>query len=506
VGTGGISSRLAAVILNRKGAAVKQIDEDERVMNASVLQDEVRRVFALQQAHRPAVAQASATARLAKLEKLRAAIVSHRDALCAAMWRDFHRPAAEVQLTEIQPTLIELSHVRKYLAEWMRPQPVDAPWVLMNTRSEIRYEPRGVVLILAPWNYPFGLVITPLIAAVAAGNCAIVRPSEKVPETAAVIAQIIRDAFDENEVACFTETGTDLASTLLTLPFDHIFFTGSPRVGRLVMSAAATHLSSVTLELGGKSPLIVDDTADAAKAGQRAAWGKYVNAGQTCIAPDYALVHEGRLAAFVDAAKQTIEKFYGRSEEERQASTSYARAIDDGAFLRLRTILDDAAAAGARVEIGGRVEPAERYIAPTILSNVTWDSPAMREEIFGPILPVVTFRSVDEAIDGINRQGKPLALYMFSGSQANVARVLQHTSSGGVAINTVMTHFANPHLPFGGVGESGQGSYHGWHGFKAFSHERSVLTQVRGGMIGMFDPPYTGKTSFLLKLLGRVIR
>ena len=474
-------------------------------MTVPPLPDDVRRLFALQQAHRWTVAQSTAKDRIARLDRLRAAILAHKDVLCAAMWRDFRKPPAEAQLTEIQPTLIELGHVRKHLAEWMQPRPAGAPWVLMSTRSEIRYEPRGVVLIMAPWNYPFGLVVTPLIAAVAAGNCVIVRPSEKVPETAAIVARIIGDAFDTREVACVVEQGTDLASALLTLPFDHVFFTGSPRVGRLVMTAAAAHLSSVTLELGGKSPLIVDETADAEKAGERAAWGKYVNAGQTCIAPDYAIVHERALPSFVEGAKQAIATFYGRTEDERQTSASYARAIDNDAFARLKAMLDDATAEGARVEIGGRTDPAERYIAPTILTGVGWTSPAMREEIFGPILPVITFQSLDEMTEAVNRRGKPLALYMYSRSQSNIERVLRQTSSGGVAINTVMLHFANPHLPFGGVGESGQGSYHGWHGFRTFSHERSVLTQARRGALGMFDPPYTRRTNFLLKALGRII-
>jgi aldehyde dehydrogenase (NAD+) len=422
------------------------------------------------------------------------------------MWQDFHKPAAEVELLEIQPTLIELNHVRANLAQWMQPERVRAPWILLRSRSEVHYEPRGVVLIMAPWNYPFGLVLTPLIAAVAAGNCAIVRPSEKVPHTGEVLTRIIRQAFDEQEVACFTERGTELAEELLTFPFDHVFFTGSTRIGRVVMKAAADHLASVTLELGGKSPAIVDDTAKIAHAASRIVWGKCVNAGQTCIAPDYALVHESVAAEFIDAAKRTIARFYGSTEEARQSSPYFPRAIDPGAFARLKSLLDDSISAGGRIEIGGKVDPRERYIAPTVLTNVGWSSPAMREEIFGPILPVLTFSSVDEVIERVNERAKPLTLYMFSRSQPNIDRVLQRTSSGAAAINTVVVHYANPHLPFGGVGESGQGSYHGWYGFRAFSHERSVFTQRAGGAIGLFDPPYERKTQWLLKMLGQLIR
>jgi aldehyde dehydrogenase (NAD+) len=468
--------------------------------------DEISRVFALQRTNCSAVARQTAAERVARLEKLAKAINRHAAGLCDAMWQDFHKPPAEAELTEIRPALIELRHVQSRLGEWMEPVAADAPWVLGGTRSEVRYEPRGVVLIMAPWNYPFGLVITPLVAAVAAGNCAIVRPSEKVPHTAAVVARIIAEAFDEREVACFTEAGTEMAAGLLELPFDHIFFTGSPRVGRMVMSAAAKHLSSVTLELGGKSPLVVDDTADVESAGERAAWGKYVNAGQTCIAPDYALVHRAVMPRFVAAARRAVEQFYGASEEDRRTSASFARAIDAGAFSRLTKMLDDATAAGARVEIGGRSDAADRYIAPTILTNVGWDSPAMREEIFGPILPVVPFESLDEAIGAINRSGKPLALYVFSKSQANIDRVVRGTSSGGVAVNTVMVHFANPHIPFGGVGESGQGSYHGWYGFREFSHERAVLTQTRRPLLRLFDPPYTKRTELLMKFFKKIVR
>jgi aldehyde dehydrogenase (NAD+) len=470
------------------------------------MMDEVRRVFALQQLARRRVAQSTATDRVAKLERLRNAIETHRAAVADAMWKDFHKPAAEVELLEIQPTLLELAHVRSNLADWMNPEAVRAPWILLRSRSEVRYEPRGVVLILAPWNYPFGLVLTPLIAAVAAGNCAIVRPSEKVPHTADVITRIIRQAFDEQEVASFTEHGTELAEGLLTLPFDHIFFTGSERVGRIVMKAAADHLASVTLELGGKSPAIVDETADVGHAAARIVWGKCVNAGQTCIAPDYALVHERVAHDFIEGAKRTIARFYGSTEEARQASPHFPRAIDQGAFARLKALLDESVRAGSRVEIGGRVEPRERYVAPTVLANVGWDSPAMREEIFGPILPVLTFSGLDEAIERVNERAKPLTLYVFSHSQPNIDRVLSRTSSGGVAINTVVVQYANPYLPFGGVRESGQGSYHGWYGFRTFSHERSVFRQKPGGPIGLFDPPYGRKTQWLMKALARVIR
>jgi aldehyde dehydrogenase (NAD+) len=466
---------------------------------------EARRIFALQQAHRWQVARSTAAERAAKLARLKDAIVSHREAVHAAMWADFHKHAVEVELTEIAPALLDLDHARSHLAGWMQPSHVGGHWLLAGTRSEVRYEPRGLVLIMAPWNYPFGLLVTPLIAAVAAGNCAILRPSEKVPHTAAVLQRIVRHAFDEREVACVTEPGIAVAQALLAMPFNHVFFTGSTSMGRRVMTAAAAHLATVTLELGGKSPLIVDETADVGAAGERAAWGKFVNAGQTCIAPDYAVVHERVLGAFLEAATDAIARFYGPTEEARQASPYLARIIDTAAFERLSTLLADSVAAGARVHVGGRVDPAERYIAPTILTNVTWDTPAMREEIFGPILPVLTYSSLDDVIARINTRGQPLALYVFSRNDAFIERVLEKTASGATSVNQVLLHFANPNLPFGGVGESGQGSYHGHSGFRTFSHERGIMKQGRFSLMRALYPPYGAFARRAVKLLARLI-
>jgi aldehyde dehydrogenase (NAD+) len=467
--------------------------------------DDARRIFALQQAHRWDVGRSTAAERAAKLARLRDAIVSHREAVYEAMWADFHKHAVEVELTEIAPTLIDLDHARRNIATWMEPSRVAGHWLLAGTRSEVRSEPRGVVLVMAPWNYPFGLLMTPLIAAVAAGNCAILRPSEKVPRTAAVLQRTVRQSFEEREVACLTEPGITVAQALLGMPFDHMFFTGSTAMGRRVMTAAAEHLATVTLELGGKSPLIVDETADVTRAAERAAWGKFVNAGQTCIAPDYAVVHERVVDRFLAAAADAVARFYGPTEEARQASPYLARIIDDRAFERLAALLKESLASGARAAIGGRVEAAERYIAPTILTNVTWDAPSMRQEIFGPILPVLTYSSSDEVIARINARGKPLALYVFSRNDAFVDRVLEKTSSGATSVNQVLLHFANPNLPFGGVGESGQGSYHGHSGFRAFSHERAVMRQGRPAMIRMLYPPYGRFVRRVVKLLGRMV-
>jgi len=464
----------------------------------------VRRVFELQQANRWNVARTTAAERIAKLKRLKAALVRHREALYTALFADFRKHRTEVEIFEIQPTLSELNHTIKHLKRWMRPSKVATPLTLLGTRSEIRYEPKGVVLILAPWNYPVNLLLSPLIAAVAAGNCAVVRPSEKTMHTGRVLADIIADAFPEQEVALVAGE-IEVANALLELPFDHFFFTGSTHIGRKVMAAAAKHLAGITLELGGKSPVIVAD-ADVNQAAERIVWGKFVNSGQTCVAPDYVLVHEEQSHAFVDAAKAALASLYGATETARQANRDLCRVIDDRGFERLAAALDATIKGGACVETGGTISAAERYIAPTILSAIPDESAIMREEIFGPILPVLTYRTLDEALAFVNERPKPLAMYIFSQQQKVVERVLEQTTAGGTVVNNVVIHLANPHLPFGGVGESGQGSYHGFFGFRTFSHERAVLRQRGFSLAPLFYPPYTTRTHLLARLLAYINR
>ncbi len=471
-------------------------------MHASM--DDARRIFELQRARRWEAAASTAAERVEKLRRLKKSLVRHREALHEAMLADFHKPASEVELTEVHPTLHEINHTIRHVGRWMRPRRAKTPWLLAGTRSEIRYEPRGVVLILAPWNYPVLLLLTPLAAAIAAGNCAIVRPSEKVPHTSRVLGEIIRDAFDERDVALLTGD-VPFANSLLELPFDHVFFTGSTKIGRHVMVQAARHLASVTLELGGKSPAIVDETADVKRAAERVMWGKCINAGQTCVAPDYVLVHESRAAEFVTRAKETLDRFYGTTAEARRESPDFCRIVDDAGFARLVSLLDRTVAAGAHVAVGGDRRAEDRYIAPTLVTNVPDHAPLMREEIFGPILPVITFRTLDEAAARIDRTGKPLALYLFTKRAEHVERVLGRTSSGGAVVNNVVIHLANPNLPFGGVGESGLGSYHGVFGFRAFSHERSVLRQGPASTFHRVYPPYAPAVRRLVGMLSRAL-
>jgi len=463
---------------------------------------EVRRLFAAQQANRWRVARSTVAERRAKLARLAAAIAARRGEIAAAAHADFRKPAAEVELSEVHAMLAEIRHARRHLGRWMRPRRVGTPLLLLGTSSEVRREPRGVVLILAPWNYAFSLVIDPLVAAVAAGNCAILKPAEKAPHTSALLKRFISDLFDESEVAV-VEGGAETAEALLALPFDHVFFTGGARVGRSVMAAAARHLSSVTLELGGKSPVLVDETADVRAAAERVVWGKFWNAGQTCVAPDYVMVHRSRETEFLAEAKRALAAFYGAGEDARAATPDLCRVVDDEHLERLRGLLEAAVAAGATVVAGGAVDPVSRYLAPTLLAGVSLEMTVMREEVFGPILPVLTWTDLDEALSRIRPLGKPLALYVFSRSRAAVEHVLSHTTAGGTAVNTVLMHYANPNLPFGGVGESGMGSYHGAYGFRAFSHERAVMRQRWPALARFFFPPYSGP---LPRLALRILR
>jgi len=459
---------------------------------------EAARIFAAQQRNRWRVARSGARERSATLERLAAAIAAQRVGIATARYADFRKPAAEVELTEIHPVLAEIKVAARNLEAWMRPRPVRTPLLLAGTSSEVRSEPRGVVLILAPWNYAFSLVVAPLVAAVAAGNCAILKPSEKTPATSAFLKRFVAEVFDEAEVAV-VEGGVEAAEALLALPFDHVFFTGGTRIGRTVMAAAARHLASVTLELGGKSPTIVDETADVRAAAERVVWGKFVNAGQTCVAPDYVLVHASRAAEFVAEAKRALDARYGPAGPGRAATADYCRIVDAGHFARLADVLDRSVAAGAHVEAGGERDEGERYLAPTILSGVTFDSPMMEEEIFGPILPVLSYTDLDTALERLRALGKPLALYIFSRSEPAVEHILANTTAGGTAVNATMLQYGNPHLPFGGVGASGHGSYHGIHGFRTFSHERAVLRQRGPSLARFLFPPYRG----LIHAIGR---
>jgi aldehyde dehydrogenase (NAD+) len=467
------------------------------VTHALPADDRIERLYRAQRANQAAVKRTTADERIAKLRKLRAAIVEREAAIRDAIHKDFRKSATEVDLTEVYATLVEIKDAIGSLRRWMKPQRVPTPMSLFGTRSWVHHEPRGVVLIIAPWNYPFQLAIAPLVAAIAAGNCVIVKPSELTEHTSALLAELLGAVFSEDEVAV-VEGGPAETQRLLTLPFDHFFFTGSTRVGRIVAEAAARHLASTTLELGGKSPAVIDDSADLATAANRLVWGKFVNAGQTCIAPDYVMVSERNKGPLVAELRRAIGDMYGTTEEARRASPDLCRVINGRNFDRLKKMLDDTVRQGAKVDVGGTTDAAERYIAPTVLTDVKPDAPVMAEEIFGPILPVLTYHRLDEVAPFITARDKPLALYVFGSDQRAIDSIVASTTAGGTCINNTLVHFANPHLPFGGVGPSGTGNYHGYYGFKAFSHERAVLQQGRFDALRTIYPPYGPKVTRML--------
>ncbi len=454
-------------------------------------------IFQAQQNNRWAMAQTTFKERKTLLRALKKEIILRREEIKEALYQDFRKPYAESELTEIHTSIDEINFSLSHLKKWMKPKKVKTPLVLMGSKSYIEYTAKGVVLVLAPWNYPFQLLINPLVAAIAAGNCVIARPSEKTPATAAILEKIISTVFPAN-VATVVVGEIELAEKLLKLPFDHIFFTGSTNVGKKVMQAAAVNLTPVTLELGGKTPVIIDYDVNLEDCVQKVFWGKFMNAGQTCVAPDYVYIHEKHKARFIELFKAEIEKRFGESSSERLNSKDFARIVDVAAFQRLAGKLE-----GEKNLLNDDSVEGDRYIAPTLLTDVRVDSPVMQDEIFGPILPLLTYVNVDTVIDYINRNTKPLALYIFTKRNIFIEKVLENTTSGGVAINHVVLHLANPHLPFGGVGHSGMGSYHGEFGFKTFSHERSVMKQGRFTMSKLYFPPYN---TFMSKMAFRILR
>ena len=438
---------------------------------------EIERVFALQKAHQWQMKASTAEQRKARLQKLKNAVEARGDEIVAAVQKDTRKPEGEIRVTEYMGVMGNIQKNIDSLDEWMKPVAV-TPSTNADDSARIVYEARGVCLILGPWNFPLGLVFGPLAAAVAAGNCCILKLSDLCPNTARVAAEIIAEAFDENEVALF-EGDVSVAEALLALPFDHIFFTGSTRVGKLVMAAAARNLATVTLELGGKSPVIVDESADLGKVAADLAAAKQFNAGQACISPDYVFVREEQKDVLVrEFQARVAENLYTDDGKIRKENIS--QIVNERNFARVKKLFDDAIAKGARVAVGGILEESDRTIHPTILTDVTPDMLIMQEEIFAPIVPVMTYDSIDDVVDYVAARDKPLALYVYSNNQENIDMVLSRTSSGGVTVNGFFSHYLESQLPFGGVNQSGMGSYHGYFGFKAFSHERAVYEHGGG--------------------------
>ncbi|MCC3709763.1 aldehyde dehydrogenase, partial [Staphylococcus epidermidis] len=417
-------------------------------------------------------------------------IKNHENELLDALYKDLGKSKVEAYATEIGMLLKSIKLMRKELKNWSKTKQTDTPLYLFPTKSYIKKEPYGTVLIIGPFNYPVQLVFEPLIGAIAAGNTAIVKPSELTPHVAIVIKDIIEDTFDEAYVSV-VEGGIEETQTLLSLPFDYMFFTGSEKVGKIVYEAAARKLIPVTLELGGKSPVIVDDTANIKVASERISFGKFTNAGQTCVAPDYILVQRKVKNDLIKALKKTITEFYGENIEK---SPDFGRIVNQKHFNRLNDLIQ---IHKDNVVFGGNSSKEDLYIEPTLLDNITNDNKIMKEEIFGPILPIITYDNFDEVLEIIQSKSKPLSLYLFSEDENMTHRVVEELSFGGGAINDTLMHLANPNLPFGGVGSSGIGQYHGKYSFDTFSHMKSYTFKSTRLESSLFFPPYKGKFKYI---------
>ncbi|MGM7702716.1 aldehyde dehydrogenase [Pseudalkalibacillus sp. Hm43] len=434
----------------------------------------------------------SETFRLNQLEKLKAAIQRYEREIIEALKTDLNKSEFESYSTEIGMLYKEIGFTMKKLKNWMKPEKVKTPLTHFGTKSYIHPEPYGVALIIAPWNYPFSLQISPLIGAIAAGNCAVIKPSELTPTVSNIISKVITDIYDEKYVAV-VEGGVEVSQTLLDQDFDKIFFTGSVNVGKIVMEAASKRLIPVTLELGGKSPAIVDETADLKLAAKRIVWGKFTNSGQTCIAPDYLYVQRSVKSELIKYMLEYIRELYGDNPLENEEMT---HIVNTNHFQRLNRYLEK-----GKIITGGKVDAETLAIEPTLIEEITWDDPVMQDEIFGPILPVLEFDQIKEVVENVRIHPKPLALYLFTEKDENQRYIVDSLSFGGGCINDTLIHVASPYLPFGGVGQSGTGSYHGKASFDAFSHEKSIIKQTNRFDIVFRYPSYKHGLKIMKKLL-----
>lgn len=439
-------------------------------------------VFDRQKKHSLVMRYSTVRQRIATLKKLRTWILENRGRIQRAVYQDLRKSAEEADISEIYVVTSALKKTIRNLKYWVQPDPQRFSLTFLGTRGEVYYEPKGTVLIISPWNYPFNLAVGPLIHAIAAGNTVIMKPSELSAHTSELIRQMALEVFQPEEVHVFTG-GVDVSTELLKLPFDHIFFTGSPRVGKIVMEAAAKHLASVTLELGGKSPCVIDEMADVKDAAQKIAWGKWLNAGQTCLAPDYLFVHEKIKDRFLSELKAEVIRQYGDRD--------YSCIISDGHFDRLKEWKEEALAKGASLYYEGTSDPSERRLAPAIIEDVSPGTHLDENEIFGPVCMVKGFKDLDEVIAMVNARPKALSAYLFSKNKQAIRAFKERTSSGALLINDTLIHFGHPSLPFGGVNNSGIGKSHGKYGFMEFSNPKAVLKQRVGfTMAKLLHPPY----------------
>ena len=430
--------------------------------------------------------------RLQQLKRLKEVIKEKEEKLMQALYMDLGKPAFEAYATEVGYVLDSIDFVMKNLKRWAKPKRVKTPIVQPGASSKVIYEPYGTALIIGPYNYPFQLLIEPMIGAMAAGNCITLKPSEYTPHVAAEVEELIGESFDSKYISV-VNGGVKTTAALINQPFDYIFFTGSVPVGKIVMEAAAKNLVPVTLELGGKSPCIVDKNANIEVSARRIAWGKFINCGQTCVAPDYLLVHKEIKVKFMDKLIETIKGFYGDKFIE---STDYGRIVNLKHFDRLYGLIDK-----SKLLFGGEGDRDKLFISPTILNHVDWKDEVMKDEIFGPVLPIIEYESLEDIISKINEGPRPLALYIFSEDKKVQKELLEKVSFGGGCINDTISHVATPHMPFGGVGSSGIGAYHGVESFLTFSHKKSIMKKTTKFDIKLVYPPYGDKIKFLKRIM-----
>jgi aldehyde dehydrogenase (NAD+) len=454
---------------------------------------DIKRIYSRQQAFFESGATRSYSFRKQQLKKIRDGVKKYEDRIMEALSKDFRKPAFESYGTEIGPLLTEIRHTLGTLKNWMRPKRIGTPLPFLPSSSWTYSDPLGITLIISPWNYPFLLMMRPLISSIAAGNTMILKPSEISAHTAAVITEMIREFFDDEYIAVLNGDGEAVGNELLNnYHFDHVFFTGSVRVGRSIMQMAAKHLSPVTLELGGKSPCIVDKEVDIDFAAKKIAWGKLLNAGQTCVAPDYLLLHEDVKDKFLASFREIVQQMYGPDPKQ---SPDFARIISDRRYEALVKYLGN-----GEILFGGETDPSERYIAPTVIMNAGKDDAIMKEEIFGPILPVIVYRNREEVIQHIAEHPYPLALYVFSSNKRTAEYYIENIRFGGGCVNNTLIHLGNPDLPFGGVGTSGIGQYHGEHGFDTFSKVKSIMKTPTWVDVPLWYPPYRDNIKWIKKI------
>jgi len=444
----------------------------------------------------PKIKNTTSKERIIKLRKLKKNIFLYRDEIKKALFKDFKKSSSDVDLTEIFPVISEIKHNIRHLSKWMKDEIVPTPLTLLGSKSYIKHEPKGIILIMTPWNFPINLTFISIINAISAGNSIIIKPSEISEKTSIIIKKIVANTFDKNEIKVILG-GTKTAQKLLKLKFNHILFIGSPSIGKIVMQEAAKNLASVTLELGGKSPTIIDEKCNINKAAKRIAWSKFLNNGQVCIAPDYLFVHNKIKEKFIKQLILSIKDLYSNDPIK---SDDYCRIVNKKHFNRLINLLEDAKQLGSNIIYGGNINEKENFIEPTLLDNISKKSKMYKEEIFGPLLPIFDFNKIEEVIEFINKNEKPLALYIFSKNNNNIKAIINNTSSGGVCINHSTLHYSNNNLPFGGINNSGTGRCHGIYGFHELSNKKSILKQVlTSSPTDFLFPPYNNFKNKLIE-------